>query len=177
MDRLTMKNKRLKTLVVLAILACCALPVSADQHSDKPIPWSQLPEDARTALAPMADRWEQLKPQQQHRLLRKVGDKKFKQHANRWKELSPEERERIKQSRGRFKELPQEKRKELRERWKNMSEGERREAANARRALSHFSPQERHRLLEELRDLPPKERRAKLDKLNNGKTKEAKSRD
>ena len=136
-----MKHKRLTTLALLAALVCFALPVAADQHSDKSIPWQDLPADARSALAPMADRWDQLKPRQQQRLLRKVGNKKFKQGADRWKNLSPEERERIRQSRGRFKELPPEKRKELRQRWENMSEDERQEATNARRALKHYPPQ------------------------------------
>ena len=172
-----MKHKRLTTLALLAALACFALPVAADQHSDKPIAWQDLPADARSALAPMADRWNQLKPKQQHRLLRKVGNKKFKQGADRWKQLSPEERERIKQSRGRFKELPPEKRKALRQRWESLSEGERREATNARRALSHYPPKQRHRLLEELRNLPQEERRAKLEMLANKELKNKKPKD
>ena len=122
-----MKNKRFKTIVLLAVLACCALPVSADQQNDRPIAWADLPADARSTLAPMADRWDKMKPRQQHRLLRKVGNKKFKQNADRWNKLSPEERERIKQSHGRFKELPPEKRKALRQKWDSMSDAERRD--------------------------------------------------
>ncbi len=130
-----MKYKRLTTFALLALLACFALPVAADQLSDKAIPWKDLPADAQSALAPMAERWEQLKPKQQQRLLRKIDSKKFKQATNRWKQLSPEERKRIKQTRGRFKQLPPEKREALRQRWQNMSEEDRQAAAKARRIL------------------------------------------
>ena len=160
-----MKNKRLKIVALLAILACYALPLSADQQNERPIAWADLPADARSALAPMADRWDKMKPRQQHRLLRKVGNKKFKQNADRWNNLSPEERERIKKSRGRFKELPPEKRQALRQKWENMSDAERRDASNARRALSQYPPKQRHRMLEELRSLPPEQRRARLEQL------------
>ena len=164
-----MKNKRFKTIALLAVLACCALPVSADQQNDRPIAWADLPADARSALAPMADRWDKMKPRQQHRLLRKVGNKKFKQNADRWNKLSPQERERIKQSRGRFKELPPEKRKALRQKWDSMSDAERRDAIKARRALSHYPPKQRHRLLEELQRLPPEQRRERLEQLKKEK--------
>jgi hypothetical protein len=175
--RQTMKIKRLTILALLATLTCSALPVAADQHGHEPIPWQNLPADARSALAPMEERWDQLKPKQQHRLLRKIGDKKFKQGANRWEQLSPEQRQRIKDSRGRFKQLPEEERRALRQRWENMSEGERREATAARRALSHYPPKERQRLLKELRDLPPEERRAKLKKIKKAKAKNQKSKE
>ena len=162
-----MKNKRLTLLALLSLLACFALPALADQHAEEPIPWQDLPADARSLLAPMADHWDQLKPKQQHRLLRKVGNQKFKQGADRWKRLSPEERERLKQSRGRFKQLPPEKRKALRQQWENMSESERKEAIHARQALSDIPPKQHHRLLRELRNLPQEERRAELNKLVN----------
>jgi hypothetical protein len=157
-----MKIKRIKTLALFALLACCALPVSADQKHDKPIAWAELPADARSALAPMADRWDKMKPQQQHRLLSRVGTKKFKQNADRWSKLSPQERERIKESRERFKEMPPEKRQALRKKWESMSEAERQDARRARRALSNYPPKQRHRLLEELRNLPPEQRRARI---------------
>jgi len=72
-----MRNKRLTILALLTALSCSTMPVAADQHSDEPIPWQNLPAEARSALAPMEERWDQLKPKQQHRLLRKVGDKKI----------------------------------------------------------------------------------------------------
>jgi len=72
-----MKIKRLTILALLATLTCSALPVAADKQGHEPIPWQNLPADARSALAPMEERWDQLKPKQQHRLLRKVGDKKI----------------------------------------------------------------------------------------------------
>ena len=159
-----MKDNRLKRLALVVLLTCTALPVYAD-HRDDPIAWSDLPADAREALAPMAERWASLKPHQQHRLVRKVADKKYKSSANRWKNLSPEERQRIKQGRERFKDMPEEKRKELRQRWQNMSEEERREAVKARRVLRHYPPEERHILLEELRKLPPDQRQEQLQKL------------
>lgn len=164
-----MTNKRLKILALLAILACYAVPVSADPQKDRPIAWADLPADARSALAPMADHWDALKPRQQHRLMRKVGNKNFKQNAERWSKLSPQERQRIKKSHGRFKELPPEKRQALRNKWESMSDAERSDARKARRALSHYPPKHRHRLLEELQSLPPEQRRVRLEQLKKAK--------
>ncbi|MDA7852413.1 DUF3106 domain-containing protein [Porticoccaceae bacterium] len=159
-----MKSNQLRMLALTAALTCATLPAYADDRDDA-IAWRDLPADTREVLAPIAERWDTLKPRQQHRLVRKVADKTYKHSADRWKSLSPEERQRIKQGRERFKDMPEEKRKELRQRWQNMSEEERREAVKARRVLRHYPPEERHILLEELRKLPPEERREQLKKL------------
>jgi hypothetical protein len=123
-----MLNKTITTtLLLVGALSIFALPAHAEKPKEA-IDWHSLPAETREALAPMAKRWDQLKPQQQHKLVRRASDSGFKNRAERWQKLSPEERKRIVKARQRFKDMPVEKRKELRKRWKNMSEKERREA-------------------------------------------------
>lgn len=161
--------------LLFVLLCTTTLPSFADQDSDSRavenhnngIAWRDLPADTRKALAPMANRWNSLNPQQQQRLLRRVKGRDFGKGAERWKNLSPEERERIRRARGRYQELPPEKRDELRQRWKNMSEDERNEAREARRSLRDYPPEQRHEMLEKLHKLPPQQRRAELEKLRH----------
>jgi hypothetical protein len=129
-----MLNKAISTILLLiGALSLCALPAHADQPLEA-IDWQKLPAETRETLAPMADRWQKLKPHQQHRLVRRASDSGFKNRAERWQKLSPEERKRIVKARKRFKDMPVEKRKELRKRWENMNEQERSEAkAKARK--------------------------------------------
>ena len=127
-----MINKAITTALTLAAaLSISALPA----HADGPIEaldWNQLPAETRETLAPVEKRWDKLKPQQQHKLVRRAQDKNFKNRAERWKKLSPEERKRIVKARERFKDMPPEKRKELRKRWENMTDEEKREAKKKR---------------------------------------------
>ena len=127
-----MINKAITTALTLAAaLSISALPA----HADGPIEaldWNQLPAETRETLAPVEKRWDKLKPQQQHKLVRRAQDKNFKNRAERWKKLSPEERKQIIKARKRFKDMPPEKRKELRKRWENMTEEEKRQAKERR---------------------------------------------
>jgi hypothetical protein len=174
MSKLIRPRQQLRACALTAVLGCSVLsgPVLSDQHTTEepqPIAWSQLPEDAREALAPFEGRWDNLKPHHQHKLLRRVNEKEFKQGSERWQSLSQAERDRIKESRRRFQHLPPGKRQELRQRWANMSEAERQEAAQARQILRHYPPKQRHLLLEELRKLPPEQRRQELRRLGDAK--------
>ena len=128
-----MLNKSIITALLLTgALSISALPAYADQPMEA-IEWRKLPAETRETLAPMADRWNKLKPQQQHMLVRRANNSGFKNRAERWQKLSPEERKRIVKARERFKDMPPAKRKELRKRWENMSEKERREAKDKAR--------------------------------------------
>jgi excinuclease UvrABC ATPase subunit len=136
-----MKNKAItKRLLLAGVLSLSALPVYGDHHEK--IEWQQLPAETRENLAPMEKRWDKLKPQQQHKLLRRAESKGFKNRAERWKQLSPEERKRITKARQRFKDMPPEKRKELRKRWENMTDEEKR-AAKERRLKMHGKDKKR----------------------------------
>jgi hypothetical protein len=108
-----------------ATLSLSALPAFADQPIDT-IDWDSLPKETQEALAPVAGRWHKIKPNQQHKLVRRAEEEGFKNRAERWKKLSPKQRERIVKARQRFKDMPPEKRKKLRERWENMSDQEKR---------------------------------------------------
>ncbi len=127
-----MIKQSIGSLLLAAALTLSALPAHADNHQQA-INWNDLPADVRQTLAPMADRWDKLKPQHQHRLVRRASNKNVKNKAERWEKLTPKERKRIKKARERFKDMPPEKRKELRERWENMSPEEKREAKKARK--------------------------------------------
>ena len=116
---------------LLGALSISALPAYADEHIEA-IDWHTLPAETRETLAPVADRWHKIKPQQQHKLVRKAKEKTFKNRAERWKKLSPQQRQRIVKARDRFKDMPPEERKELRKRWENMSDKEKREAKTQR---------------------------------------------
>ena len=120
------------TFLLLGALSISALPAHADQHIEA-IDWHTLPAETQETLAPVADRWHKIKPQQQHKLVRRAKEKTFKDRAERWKKLSPEQRQRIVKARERFKDMPPEERKELRKRWENMSEKEKREAKAQRK--------------------------------------------
>jgi dipeptidase len=126
-------NRTIFILLVAAVLSIAALQAYADNPIEA-IEWHQLSAETRKTLAPMADRWQGLKPHQQHRLVNRAKDKDFKKRAERWKELSPEQRQRIVKARNQFKEMPEEKRKKLRKHWENMSDKEKREAKKNREA-------------------------------------------
>jgi hypothetical protein len=127
-------------LLLFGTLSISALPVYADEHIEG-IDWHTLPAETKENLAPVADRWDKLKPHQQHKLVRRAKDKTFKNRAERWKKLSPEQRQRIVKARDRFKDMPPEKRKELRKRWENMSDKDKREA----KAQRHKDKEQRQR--------------------------------
>jgi hypothetical protein len=127
-----MLNKTITTALLIIGALLCASHGHADKSLEA-IDWHRLPAETRETLAPMADRWDKLKPQQQHKLVRRANNSGFKNRAQRWQKLSPEERKRIVKARERFKDMPAEKRKELRKRWENMSEKERREAKDKAR--------------------------------------------
>ena len=168
-------NLRAFTAAVLSIAFCMvALPAFADNHKQA-IVWQELPADIRETLAPMADRWKQLKPQQQHQMVRRAKNKGFKNKADRWKKLSPEQRERIHKARDRFKSMPPEKRKELQKRWDNMSDEERREVKKVKGNLKDLPPEKRQQALKEMRDMTPQQRRNYLKKIKN-KHQEGKSK-
>ena len=163
-------EKMIYTTLLMLALATGALPAYGEQPVE-PIEWDQLPAETRETLAPMADRWDRLKPQQQHRLVRRAGDKGFQERAERWNNLSPEERDKIQKARQRYKDMPPERREKLRKRWENMSEEERKAARNAGRKLGHLSPEERREAQRAMREMTPRERREYLETLKPDKGK------
>ena len=163
-------EKMIYTTLLLLALATGALSAYGEQPVE-PIEWDQLPAETRDTLAPMANRWDRLMPRQQHRLVRRAGDKDFQERAERWKKLSPEERERIQKARQRFKDMPPERREKLRQRWENMSEEERKAARNAGRKLGHLSLEERREAQRAMGEMTPAERREYLETLKPDKGK------
>ena len=159
-------EKMIYTTLLMLALATGALPAYGEQP-EEPIEWDQLPAETRETLAPMADRWDRLKPQQQHRLVRRAGDKGFQERAERWNNLSPEEREKIHKARQKFRDMPPEKREKLRKRWENMSEEERSVAMKTGQKVRHLPPEQRREALKAMRDMSPAERREFLKKLKS----------
>ena len=159
-------EKIIYTTLLMLALATGALPAYGEQPVD-PIEWDQLPAETRDTLAPMANRWNSLKPRQQHRLVRRAGDKDFQERAERWNNLSPEEREKIHKARQKFRDMPAEKREKLRKRWENMSEEERSVAMKTGHKVRHLPPEQRREALKAMRDMSPAERREFLKKLKS----------
>lgn len=157
-------KKLIFKILILAVLGSSALPVYSEQPAE-PIEWNQLSAETREILAPMAERWNNLKPHQQQKWLRRAENKVFQDRAERWNNLSQEERDRIQKARQRFKDMPPEKREKLRTRWESMSEEERKAARKAGHMLRHLPPQQRREALKAMRDMTPKERRQYLKKL------------
>ena len=163
-----MNTKLLAPFYIAAAFTLTTLPASAEE-SVEALNWEELPAEIQQSLSPMAERWDKLAPQQQHRLVRRASDSGFKDKAERWKQLSPEERQRIRKARDRFQDMPPEKRQELRNRWENMSDDDKQKVREVRNRVKNLPPHVRQKAREDMRDMSPKQRREYLRKLKNSK--------